>query len=445
MDGNGFLYVANEHSGTIGKYTVTGSVINPTLISGLISPWAIALDGNGYLFVANYGGSIGKYTTSGDVVNAALVPRLRGAIGIALDGKGNLFVSEYGSSPDWIGNLSEYTTSGATVNAALVSGTQWNWGILINESGNVFVGFDSAPGRIAEFTPRGTPVNTFNTVGVATAIALSQDGHILVAAEGWIGEYTTAGIEVNRFLINGLSGARGVTVGIPPNSVVPTQGDRTVEAGSSVEFAVRCKGTCPLTYQWYLNGTNPAASPATHPVLDVANIQFAQSGAYTVVVTNVFGAVTSPPALLNVIAPVPRRTVPALTLAGQAGSSLNLDSRTSLNSAVSWETFDTVSLTNASQWYFDLTVPLAPQQFYRAWQTNVPSPPSVQDVHLVPAITLAGAIGSSVRIDYINQFGPIDAWVTNLATVTLTNTSQLYFDTSMIGQPLRLYRIVPVP
>jgi len=41
----------------------------------------------------------------------------------------------------------------------------------------------------------------------------------------------------------------------------------------------------------------------------------------------------------------------------------------------------------------------------------------------------------------IDQFGPIDAWFT-LATVTLTNTSQLYFDTSAWQQPPRLYRLV---
>jgi hypothetical protein len=64
------------------------------------------------------------------------------------------------------------------------------------------------------------------------------------------------------------------------------------------------------------------------------------------------------------------------------------------------------------------------------------------DLHLVPAITLTGNIGHSVRVDYINQVGPIDAWVT-LATVTLTNTSQLYFDVSAPGQPQRLYQLVP--
>jgi hypothetical protein len=63
---------------------------------------------------------------------------------------------------------------------------------------------------------------------------------------------------------------------------------------------------------------------------------------------------------------------------------------------------------------------------------------------MVPAITLTGVTGNSVRVDYINQFGPVDAWV-SLATLTFTNTPQLYFDTSVIGQPARLYRIIALP
>jgi hypothetical protein len=57
---------------------------------------------------------------------------------------------------------------------------------------------------------------------------------------------------------------------------------------------------------------------------------------------------------------------------------------------------------------------------------------------------LTGNVGDSLRLDYINQFGPTNAWVT-LNTITLTNTSQLYFDVSAIGQPPRLYQMVPVP
>jgi hypothetical protein len=63
---------------------------------------------------------------------------------------------------------------------------------------------------------------------------------------------------------------------------------------------------------------------------------------------------------------------------------------------------------------------------------------------MVPAITMTGPVGGSVRVDYINQFGPTDAWVT-LDTATLANTSQLYFDVSAPGQPPRLYRLVQIP
>ena len=129
---------------------------------------------------------------------------------------------------------------------------------------------------------------------------------------------------------------------------------------------------------------------------------------------------------------------------GQPGSSLNLQDAEALGPSPNWVTFDNVALTNTSQWYFDLSTPLPPQRFYRAWQPGPSSVAPALDLHLVPALTLTGTVGSAVRVDYINQFGPTDAWVT-LATVTLTNTSQLYFDLSTIAQPPRLWRLMPMP
>ncbi len=61
--------------------------------------------------------------------------------------------------------------------------------------------------------------------------------------------------------------------------------------------------------------------------LVLTNIPYARSGTYTVVVTNVFGAVTSAPVTLNVIAPVARRRVPGVNLTAQAGNFLGLDYR----------------------------------------------------------------------------------------------------------------------
>jgi hypothetical protein len=137
--------------------------------------------------------------------------------------------------------------------------------------------------------------------------------------------------------------------------------------------------------------------------------------------------------------------VPALRVAGGTNGLLNLDYASSLSPAANWTTLGSLNLTSTSQYYFDLTLPLPPQRYYRAWQMGTPSVlPSLSLPGMVPAITLTGSISGAVRLDYINQYGPIDAWVT-LDTVTLTNVSQLYFDVSALGQPQRLYRLVPLP
>jgi hypothetical protein len=43
-----------------------------------------------------------------------------------------------------------------------------------------------------------------------------------------------------------------------------------------------------------------------------------------------------------------------------------------------------------------------------------------------------------------NAFGPPGNWLP-LATITLTNSPEMYFDVSAIGQPARFYRFVQVP
>jgi hypothetical protein len=195
-------------------------------------------------------------------------------------------------------------------------------------------------------------------------------------------------------------------------------------------------------YQWYFTGTN-ALGGATNAFVQLTNVQPSQAGAYTVVVTNLMGAVTSAPALLSVIPPVVRTVVPAVHLPGGTGSLLHLECADSLAAtAPPWSSFTNVTLGSGPQLCFDLSQPPPAQRFYRTWQTNGPQP--VLDLSLATEIPLAGAIGSSVRIDSINAIGPTDAWVT-MNTVLLTNTTQLYFDVTAFRQPTRLYRLVPVP
>jgi hypothetical protein len=234
-----------------------------------------------------------------------------------------------------------------------------------------------------------------------------------------------------------------LTVVAKPSITSPPQ-SQTAETGATVRFYVSATDSLPLSYQWFFNSAMATPASTNNWALVLTNVQPSLAGAYAVVVTNGAGAVTSSPAMLNVIVPVERRPVWGVKVTGESAGLLNVDYANSLRPAPNWTTVGSLSLTNPPQYCFDLALPLPPQRFYRAWRTGTLGVRPSLELHLVPAITLTGGIGHSVRLDYINQFGPIDAWVT-LDTVTLTNTSQLYFDVSAPGQPQRLYRLIQVP
>jgi hypothetical protein len=66
-------------------------------------------------------------------------------------------------------------------------------------------------------------------------------------------------------------------------------------------LSVEADGTAPFQFQWRVGGTN--ISGATNQTLVLANVQPAQSGLYSVVVSNTAGTTTSSNAVLSVVAP----------------------------------------------------------------------------------------------------------------------------------------------
>jgi hypothetical protein len=314
-------------------------------------------------------------------------------------------------------------TYGSTVAALAVNGTNLYAGGAFTIMGGLTIN------RIAKWDGSAWSALGSGLNDRVYALAADGAGHLFVG-----GAFSLAGTNASPYI------AQANVASLPP--VITSPQSETAEIGATVGFAADAAGGA-LSYQWFLNSTNPI-SWGTRSDLVLSNIQFSQSGTYSVIVTYLFGDLTGPPVMLNVIPAVDRRLVPGVALMGEAGNILGLDYRDNLGPTANWETMATMTLSNSSQFCFDLSEPLPPQRFYRAWQTGALGVMPSLDLHMVPAITLTGGIGSSVRVDYINQFGPIDAWVT-LATVTLTNTSQLYFDVSAPGQPTRLYRLVQVP
>ena len=84
-----------------------------------------------------------------------------------------------------------------------------------------------------------------------------------------------------------------------PLTILQPPQDLSVSPGSNVVLSVVAVGEGTLTYQWQFEGTNLAG--ATGASLVLTNAQMDQSGLYRVVVTDLYGSLTSPPGLLLVL------------------------------------------------------------------------------------------------------------------------------------------------
>lgn len=71
---------------------------------------------------------------------------------------------------------------------------------------------------------------------------------------------------------------------------------------TEITFTVVATGTAPLRYQWFINLTNRLIG-STNSTLTYTNLGAFQEGLYTVVITNVAGAVTSNPVFLDMLVP----------------------------------------------------------------------------------------------------------------------------------------------
>jgi len=74
--------------------------------------------------------------------------------------------------------------------------------------------------------------------------------------------------------------------------------NQTVTVGSNATFSVVAAGSGPLSYQW--NFGLQKISGATNALLTLTNVQSAQAGGYTVLVTNVYGSLLSSNAILTI-------------------------------------------------------------------------------------------------------------------------------------------------
>lgn len=164
---------------------------------------------------------------------------------------------------------------------------------LFNVSGTLPPGLRFVPAPVGSAVVSGNPA----IVGTPT-----QAGTYTIMVQG-VGLAGQGSPEPIRFIISGGTTTTAPVIIAPPSS-------RTVTAGTTVSFSVSVTGSPPPTYQWRKDGVNIVG--ATSTTLALANVQLAQAGSYSVVVTNSDGTATSADASLTVM-PFVQEVPPAIT------------------------------------------------------------------------------------------------------------------------------------
>ena len=113
----------------------------------------------------------------------------------------------------------------------------------------------------------------------------------------------------------------GTDSGTNPPAIVTQPQSQTNAVGATIVFSFTATGSGTLGCQWQFNGTNLEGATATPLVL--VNAQLTNNGNYSVIVTNLFGSVTSSNAVLLLTNAPPVVTVPPRSQSALIGQTVS--------------------------------------------------------------------------------------------------------------------------
>jgi pectate lyase len=176
--------------------------------------------------------------------------------------------------------------------------------------------------------------------------------------------------------------------GNTPPSITENPQDQQIFVSQTASFSVLASGTLPLNYQWYYN-TNSILTNATSSSITITNAQLTDAGAYSVVMSNAYGVVTSAVAQLSVSIPDP----PSIITQPQGLTALPGDTATFTVEAGGSEPL-------SYQWYYNTNTLLDGATDSTLTLTNVQ--PGAAGLYSVIVSNLAGTITSSNAVLNIN-------------------------------------------
>ncbi len=306
--------------GTVFKLTANGSLTaihSFNYEDGAYPSSSLVQGGDGALYGTTWEGgthggwgTIFKITPGGILTSLFSFANTNGAVpfaGLVQDSGGNFYGTTTAGGAYGAGTVFKLAADGTFTSLYSFSGgndgSNCSGGLLLASDGNLY----------------GTTVGG-GVYGLGTVFRITSDGTLatLVQFDGYQGvnPYCTLiqGTDGRLYGTTQNGGANGWGAIFRLSLDSPLQITRQPQpqqafAGDAATFSVATFGSLPVAYQWLKNATNlydgPSLWGSNSRVLTLANISAADAATYSVVISNVYGAVTSTGARLDVISSPP--------------------------------------------------------------------------------------------------------------------------------------------
>ena len=235
-----FLYVASSGGrGTITVYQTGTQRRLSTIKSGPAFPRSILVDASGTLYVPYWGG-IRVFSGRDKTFERTIITGTSAPFALALDAQQNLFVANNNGAPD--GSVSVYSPGGRRLSRRIVNGIAQPVALTFDKDENLYVAnrpLDSVPPSIAIFRKNASkPVRTVRA-GVATPYAIAVDAKetLYVLNGGNVEVYPARRTYPSQTITSGIQSAHALAIDGSGKLYVGNAGSVTVyQPGSTIVY-----------------------------------------------------------------------------------------------------------------------------------------------------------------------------------------------------------------